>query len=271
MNNAFKIAESIRYCDDKHEDVLGQEKDLNMRVSAYHNWGLKVSLEMTPKIYDNLEKVCNRLDVDIDKINTFVLSKSSLNAYCVDFGRDKGCIIALHSKLINMMSPKEIQFIIGHEIGHYLLQHNYFDSDPEITVEESLRSRAGEISSDRIGLLGCDDINAAVKALIRIQSGLTDEFLHLDIEAYLAQMENEKDYRLHLNKDTHPSARIRVKALLRFVSSDLYYKIINKESVEETELVDSQGDNIDSQIQEDLNGYFKEKKEPEAQLRRYTD
>ena len=70
-----------------------------------------------------------------------------------------------------------------------------------------------------------------------------------------------------------------LKLLLKFIFRilktafcwSLYYKIINKESVEETELVDSQGDNIDSQIQEDLNGYFKEKKEPEAQLRRYTD
>ena len=57
MKNAFKIAESIRYSDDKHEDVLAQQKDLNMRVSAYHNFGFKVSPEMTPKIYDNLEKL----------------------------------------------------------------------------------------------------------------------------------------------------------------------------------------------------------------------
>ena len=272
MKNAFKIAESIRYSDDKHEDVLGQEKDLNMRVSAYHNFGFKVSPEMTPKIYDNLEKVCNRLDVDIEKINTFVISKSSLNAHCVDFGRDKGCIIALHSKLINMMSPGEIQFIIGHEIGHYLLQHNYFDNDPEVTIEESSKSRAGEISADRIGLLACGDLDSAVHALIRIQSGLKDEFLGFDLVAYLKQMESEKDYRRHLSKDTHPSNRIRIKALLRFFASDLYRKITNKEEpMEKSDLVDKDGHDIDSQIKEDLDGYFEEKKKPEGELRRYNE
>lgn len=270
MKNAFKIAESIRYSDDKHEDVLAQQKDLNMRVSAYHNFGFKVSPEMTPKIYDNLEKVCNRLDVDIEKINTFVISKSSLNAYCVDFGRDKGCIIALHSKLINMMSPGEIQFIIGHEIGHYLLQHNYFDNDPEVTIEESSKSRAGEISADRIGLLACGDLDAAIHTIIRMQSGLTDEFLGSDLIAYLKQMEDERDYRKYLSKDTHPSSRIRIKALLRFFTSDLYRKIKNnEESIEKSDLVDSDGNNIDAEIKKDLDEYFEEKKHPEGELRRY--
>ncbi len=270
MENAFKIAESIRYSQDKNEESFSRPTDLNMRVSAYHNWGLKVTPEMTPKIYENLEIVCNRLGVDIDKIHAFVLNRSSLNAHCADFGRDKGCIIGLHSKLINMMSPGEVQFIMGHEIGHFLLSHNYFDNDPEITLEESSKSRAGEISADRIGLLACGDLDAAIHTIIRMQSGLTDEFLGSDLIAYLKQMEDERDYRKYLSKDTHPSSRIRIKALLRFFTSDLYRKIKNnEESIEKSDLVDSDGNNIDAEIKKDLDEYFEEKKHPEGELRRY--
>ena len=274
MEKAYKIAESVRYSYDKHEEVLDRGRNAEMRVSAYHNWGLKVSPEMTPKIYENLEKVCNRLGVNIEKINAFVLNRSTLNAHCVDFGADKGCIIALHSKLINMMTPEEVQFIIGHEIGHFLFHHNYFDSDPEVTLEESAKSRAGEISADRIGLLGCNDIDAAIHTIIRMQSGLTDEFLNKDLIAYLKQMENEKDYRIHLSKDTHPSSRIRVKALMRFAASNLYRGITNKEEIimqaSSGSIVDQNGDDIDAQIKADLDGYFEEKKHPEGELRRYN-
>ena len=55
MNNAFKIAESIRYCDDKHEYVLGQEKDLNSQVlftvsDAVASNAKKMGYDMVAKI-----------------------------------------------------------------------------------------------------------------------------------------------------------------------------------------------------------------------------
>ena len=47
-----------------------------------------------------------------------------LSLSCIGFEK-RGCVVALHSELFNMMSPGEIQFIMGHEIGHFLLNHNF--------------------------------------------------------------------------------------------------------------------------------------------------
>ena len=38
MEKAYKIAESVRYSYDKHEEVLDRGRNAEMRVSAYHNW-----------------------------------------------------------------------------------------------------------------------------------------------------------------------------------------------------------------------------------------
>ena len=41
--------------------------------------------------------------------------------------------------------------------------------------------------------------------------------------------------------------------------------------MEKSDLVDKDGHDIDSQIKEDLDGYFEEKKKPEGELRRYNE
>ena len=155
---------------------------------------------------------------------------------------------------INISSPGEIQFIIGHEIGHFLMNHSYFDDDPEITEEESIRSRSGEISSDRIGLIGCNDIDVAIKAMIRTQSGLNDKFLRFDTSAFLSQMKTERGYREHLHQSTHPSATIRAKALLRFSLSKPFQKLTKNEGGTKLSIVDKH-------VKKDLDTYFKQKKQ----------
>ena len=252
LSDPFNIAKYVRYSDDKYSNFQdGGIQKFRHFESYYSNIGLKVSKEITPDIYKNLEIVCGRLKLPVNRVKAFVVSRPDINAGCIHFEK-KGCIVILNSALINVMSAGEILFIIGHEIGHFLMNHNYFDEDPEITVEESISSRAGEISSDRIGLLACQDIDVAIRAIIRIQSGLNDSFLRFDTGAFLQQMKTEKLYREYLYKSTHPSATIRAKALLRFSLSEPYQKIVNNESG--TKL-----DNVDKHIKRELGEYFKKK------------
>ena len=56
----------------------------------------------------------------------------------------------------------------------------------------------------------------AVKAMIRIQSGLDDRFLTFDSSAFLTQLDKEKNILRHISDSSHPTFRIRAKALLRF-------------------------------------------------------
>ena len=253
FSNPFKIAEFVRYSEDKIDRLSEASMiDFKSAESFYANAGLKISPEITPDIYKHLKIVCSRLKLPIIKVRAFVLSDPSINAKCHHFEK-KGFVIVLNSELINIMSAGEIQFIIGHEIGHFLMNHNYFDNDPKVTEKESIASRAGEISSDRIGLIGCNDIDIAMKAMIRIQSGLNDEHLRFDTGAFLSQMKTEKGYRQHLHQSTHPSSTIRAKALLRFSLSEPFQKLNKNEGGTKLSIVDRH-------IKKDLDTYFKQKK-----------
>ena len=58
------------------------------------------------------------------------------------------------------------------------------------TPELFIRLRAQEVSSDRIGYLCCDSIDIAVSSLVKLASGLNDNYLKLDINEFLSQAEN---------------------------------------------------------------------------------
>lgn len=252
LSNPFKIASFVRYSEDRFDKFT--EIDVGHFKSAesyYANTALRISPEITPDIYNHLKVVCSRLKLPTSKVKAFVLSSPSINAKCHHFQK-KGCIIVLNSELINISTAGEIQFIIAHEIGHFLMNHNYFDDDPEVTEEESIASRAGEISSDRIGLIGCNDIDVAIKAMIRTQSGLNDKFLRFDTSAFLSQMKTERGYREHLHQSTHPSATIRAKALLRFSLSKPFQKLTKNEGGTKLSIVDKH-------VKKDLDTYFKQK------------
>tara|TARA_B100000900_G_scaffold394608_1_gene392200 strand:- start:41 stop:838 length:798 start_codon:yes stop_codon:yes gene_type:complete len=250
FSDPFDLAKFVRFSHDKHQGSSNENlEDLYQYESYYSNIGLRISEEITPKLYKNLNIVCNRLKVPQNRIKAFVLSRPDINAHCRHFQK-KGAIIALNSELINLMSDGEVQFIIGHEIGHFLLNHNYFDDDPKITKTESKNSRAGEISSDRIGLLSCINVDLAIKAMIRLQSGLSDKFLRFDTSAFLLDTQSEKLVRSQLENSTHPSARIRADALLRFSLSEPYQLIINNEE-SGTKLSD-----VDKHVEKELDTYF---------------
>tara|TARA_B110000438_G_scaffold238570_1_gene236407 strand:+ start:310 stop:1107 length:798 start_codon:yes stop_codon:yes gene_type:complete len=250
LSDPFDIAKFVRYSDDEFEDfsITGIDK-LIRHESLYTHGCLRISAEITPTLSNNLNIVCKRLKVPINMVKAFVLSRPDINAHCIHFEK-KGCIIALNSELINLMSDGEIQFTMGHEIGHFLMNHNYFDDDPKITEQESTASRAGEISSDRIGLLACKDVDVAIKAMIRFQSGLSDSFLRFDTGAFLSETKNETMIRSQLDRATHPSARIRADALLRFSLSKPYQLLINDEKTG-TKLED-----VDKHIKKELDTYF---------------
>lgn len=251
INSPFKLASIVRYKYDQAESfTLTDLEDYKFYESFYANSGLRVSKELTPDLNSHLKKACSRLQLSTTKVKAFVIPRPDANASCIGFEK-RGCVVALHSELFNMMSPGEIQFIMGHEIGHFLLNHNFLNKE-DASEQEFEKSRAAEISCDRIGLIACRDINAAMKAMIRMKSGLNDQFLRFDTNAFLKDMETEKSFQTVLQKATHPSATIRAKSLLRFSLSDPYQKIVHNSDGKKLEL-------IDNRIKKDLNVYLKRK------------
>ena len=247
--DSFELAESVRYS----EDTKLPSADLNFDYSKEYEShlamnSLKVSKEITPEVYNSLLETCFSLKLDIDSVKAYITSSSEIQASCVSFSKES-CIITLTSKIINLLNFEEIKFVIGHELGHFLLGHNLETSSQIINLESYIKKRAQEISVDRIGLLACKDLNVATKTIIKCLSGLDENYLKFDLKAFIGQLEERSSQKINYEQfSTHPSFILRTKSLLRFSLSDPYQKIINSTS----------GTNIreiDQMIKKDLSLY----------------
>ncbi len=248
--NAFELADSIRYLDDIKLDQITLKPSLisNIEASLALN-SLKISKDITPDLYACLKKTCSNLNLNINKVNAYVTSSPEIQAGCISSSKDK-CIITLTSAVINLLDLEEINFIIGHELGHYLLSHSLEEQSFLESQEGFIKQRAQEISVDRVGLMACKDINIAIRAITKSLSGLEEKYIAFNMQGFLDQLnldvaKNEAKGRF----SSHPSFVLRVKALIRFSLSDPYLSYVENGSG--TPLIE-----IDNLIQRDLNTYI---------------
>jgi len=226
-DNAFSLAKSIRYQDDiesidfSANNSLFDDIRFNLSLTS-----LKATKDLTPDIYDALIEVSTRLKLNIKLVEIFISSSSDIQAGCLSVDTN-GCIITLNSSLVNLLTIDELQFVIAHELGHFLLQHNRKNKDG--SPESLISQRAMEISVDRIGLCGCKDLKTAISAIMKLLSGLDENLLRFDINSFLDQL-NHDDHNAsnkQQNLSTHPSLLLRAKSLVRFANSKPYQKLKN--------------------------------------------
>lgn len=246
--DAFELADTIRYKDDFKVETLRFDSDrTKLTELGLSLESLKVTEGITPTIHKALKQACKNLQLDFNKVVVYISPASEIQAQCISFTKDS-CIITLSSKLCNLLNSDEITFVIGHELGHFLLSHTI---ENIITSKETLIAlRAKEISVDRIGLWACRDINIAIRTIIKILSGLEDKLLSYDLNNFLQQIEHENVTfdQQRQGYSSHPSLLLRAKSLFRFSLSDQFQKLTK--GTEGTSLTE-----IDNLIRKDLDLY----------------
>tara|TARA_B100000795_G_C22777508_1_gene430706 strand:- start:9 stop:1076 length:1068 start_codon:yes stop_codon:yes gene_type:complete len=213
------LANTIRYSEDKHDSSLGlQPLSLDNVTDEFYRSSVEINKNLTPNIEISFQNVCERLNLDRNVIQAFVNNSYEVQAACyyVDANR---CLVRISSALINLLESTELEFVIGHELGHFLLQHAPNATSQE-TAEYFVFQRAKEISADRIGLIGCGSLDPAVTALVKTASGLNSDHIQVSLEYYLAQINQivtpssgESVF------STHPSMLIRTYAINEFAKN----------------------------------------------------
>ena len=248
LHQAKVFAKSIRFAGDCHDAREDISMGLPDRIkSHFYGNDLSLSQEVTPDLYCSLARVLDRLSIHPDLVEAFVYASPDINAQCCS-SQDAECIIRFSSALVDILAFEEFEFVVGHELGHFLLSHScMLAGGHEESVEHYMIKRAQELSADRIGLIACGSLDAAVKALIKTISGLSDEYLRFDVGKFLSQLDKLAESSHH-SFASHPSILVRCKALLWFSTSTAYSQGSRQFSAPELQ-------KLDQRIQKDLDRY----------------
>ena len=207
----------------------------NNHLSNLLTNSVRVSKEILPKVGSAIETVFERIKIE-NNFNFFVTADNNqANASCSLMSSASRPDIVLTSRLIELLSLEELQFVIGHEVAHYVYQHALYPNhnnveDRNLKLNILNLSRAAEISADRIGFLACANLDASLKANFKLASGLSDKHFNFKPSTYLDQLRDLEDLGKSSSElwSTHPSFLIRMQSLIWFSMSNEYHEFFDQ-------------------------------------------
>jgi Zn-dependent protease with chaperone function len=202
--------------------------------------GYRVTHQNAPKLAEILDDAANRLKVE--PVEVYVIRSNALNAYT--FGISTPKVIVITDSLLKVLDADELQYVIGHEMGHVKLGHTWLNSiiggmagipSPYLAfavLHLAFRSwnRACEFSADRAGILANGNPRKAITALIKIGSGgraRTDAEL---ARAYAALDAQDDTLAGNLGEllGTHPLMIKRIEKIKGYAGSKQYRDLISQ-------------------------------------------
>jgi hypothetical protein len=177
------------------------------------------------KIYARAQAACDVLGVDAPVTIYQATNTDQLNA-ALAFVPGEVHII-LHGAVTSLLTDEELQAALAHELTHYvlwsrfdrelLIAHRLLDgiaSHPNAAASHiesaSLFALYLEIHADRGALVVMQEPMAAIRSLIKVQTGLAD----IHAESYLRQADEIfARERVKSQQLTHPESFIRARAL----------------------------------------------------------
>jgi Zn-dependent protease with chaperone function len=232
--------------------VVGMFGERNIRIN-YQAQALRVGPSQYPDIHRQLLDVCEILDTAPPPL--YVSQTPLANAGAVGMDRP---FIVVNSSLIELLSPDQVRFTLGHEVAHIMSDHALYRtllflllelSRPlvpvlgQVTMPITLAllewHRKSEVSCDRAGLLAVQDPDVGFGALGTMAGGIRGREGTIDIGAL---KEQSSDYLDATGLDgffkfvatagrTHPFPVIRVAELADFAEHGAYRAIVGGDYV----------------------------------------
>ena len=207
----------------------------NSHLSNLLTNSVRVDKEILPKVGEAIEIVFKRIKIE-NNFNFFITADNNqANASCSLMSSASRPDIILTSRLIELLSIEELQFVIGHEVAHYVYQHALYPNhnnveDRNLKLNILNLSRAAEISADRIGFLACSSLEDALKANFKLASGLSDKYFNFKPSTYLDQLRDLEDLGKSSSElwSTHPSFLIRMQSLIWFSMTKEYHDFFDQ-------------------------------------------
>ncbi|MEN9566232.1 MAG: hypothetical protein RLZZ69_1428, partial [Cyanobacteriota bacterium] len=174
--------------------------------------------------------------------------------------KGKQPFVVLHTSLIEMLTPEEIQAVIAHELGHLKCEHGVYLTMANLVVlaanmlppwgtvlAQSLQEqmlqwvRCAEFSCDRAALLAIQDPKVVMSVLMKLAGGSPTLAPQLNLDAFIEQAKaydsigtdslGEALQAAQTAQLTHPVPVIRAREIDRWASSAEYQSILDKRQI----------------------------------------
>ncbi|MFJ7246476.1 M48 family metallopeptidase [Kitasatospora sp. NPDC098652] len=235
--------------DDVLRKLAGLVSERSIRL-MFLATAVKTSERQFPDLYSMVRDAAYVLDLE-QVPDLYVSQDPTVNAFTIGIDTP---IIVVTSGLVELLDEEELRSVIGHEVGHAMSGHAVYRTMLMILTNIATRIawvplgnlaimaivtalkewfRKAELSSDRAGLLAGQDLQASMRALMKLAGG--HNLAEMNVDAFLEQAEEyEKagDLRdgvlklLQLLPQTHPFAVVRVAQLKKWAESDEYRSIM---------------------------------------------
>ncbi|GAB3693080.1 M48 family metallopeptidase [Nocardiopsis oceani] len=232
------------------KSLFGRINERTIRL-LYLSSAVRVSPTQFPELHDYLRDAAYVLDLD-EVPELYVKMDPQPNAMAI--GKKKPFIV-MTTGLFDLFDAEEKRFVIGHEVGHVLSGHTVYRTILLLLIWLSTKvmwiplgaiaiqgiitalkewQRKSELSSDRAGLLTCQNPDAAKRALMKLAGGSNLSQMNPD-----AFMEQAREYEgggdavdsvlklMTTLPQSHPFAVVRVAELQRWVESGEYQRILD--------------------------------------------
>lgn len=213
---------------------------------------VRVSEKQLPDLHQLLIDACRILDLEAPEL--YIQQHPVPNAYTFAM-RGKQPFIVVHTSLIDMLTPAEIQAVLAHELGHLKCEHGVYLTLANIMVlaagllpswgsvlAQSLQGqmlewvRCAEFSCDRAALLAVQDPKIVMSVLMKLAGGSPTIAPKLNLDAFIEQArdyealsDNEMGAALksmQTEQLTHPVPVLRAKEIDRWSTTQAYQDLL---------------------------------------------
>jgi Zn-dependent protease with chaperone function len=242
------VAEQVFYVENIASSVLVGEKQL-------------------PDLYQLLLEACKILDIDPPQL--YIRQHPAPNAYTFAM-RGKQPFIVLHTSLVELLTPQEIQAVIAHELGHLKCDHSVYLTPVNLLVlaaaivpnvgtfiAQAIQTqllewvRCAEFTCDRAALLATQDPKVVMSVLMKLAGGSPTLGPQLNLEAFVAQARAYDDISktelgemvkaTRTSQLTHPVPVLRAREIDRWSSSQEYQSLLQNHGKSTSEVTSPGG------------------------------
>ncbi|WP_026135002.1 M48 family metallopeptidase [Scytonema hofmannii] len=243
------LAEQVFYVENIASSVLVGEKQL-------------------PHLHQLLLDACKILDIEPPSL--YVRQHPAPNAYTFAM-RGKQPFIVVHTSLIDMLEPEEIQAVIAHELGHLKCDHSVYLTPVNILIlaaavvptvgavlAQAIQAqllewiRCAEFTCDRAALLATQNPRVVMSVLMKLAGGSPTLAPQLNLDAFIAQARaydeisktelGEMVKATRTSQLTHPVPVLRAREIDRWAGSKEYQKLLQNQKIGYTSEVATKGE-----------------------------